>query len=153
VQPAADLLQILGVWCGASPSHAGIYPQNHKLGRRSMDLFQLLRENFAVDSLQIQRSHRSSPNLPLMAAIGNKKAGEGLPLRLFQGVGRRLVRLLLLQLEELVLDAELLAFQIGDRVVVRKGAMDLLIDGAFERCVLLSERLDAILHRHAVSSS
>src|SRR5579862_2121125 len=78
----------------------------------------------------------------------HKKAGEGLPLRLFQGA-RSSARLTLLQLKNLILDAELLALQIGDRVVVGKRTMDLLIDGAFERCVLLSERLDAILHRHA----
>jgi hypothetical protein len=76
-----------------------------------------------------------------------------LPLRLFQGARRNWSRLLFLQLEEFVLDAELLALQIVDRVLVGKRAMDLLIEGAFERCVLFPERLDAILHRHAVSSS
>jgi hypothetical protein len=30
--------------------------------------------------------------------------------------------------------------------------MDLFIDGAFEQSMLLSERLDAIIQRHAVSS-
>src|SRR5262245_9007073 len=57
-----------------------------------------------------------------------------------------------LELEDFVLDAELLALQIGDRIPVRKGTAILLIDGAFQVCVFCFERLDAILQRHARSS-
>jgi hypothetical protein len=66
--------------------------------------------------------------------------------------GMAAARLLPLQLEDFVLDAEFLTLQIVDRVLVGKGPMDLLIDGAFEQSMLLSERLDAIIQRHAVSS-
>src|ERR1700726_1941666 len=62
------------------------------------------------------------------------------------------VRLLPLQLEDFVLDAELLTLQIVDRLLVGEGTVDFLIDGAFEQSMLLSERLDAIVQRHAVSS-
>jgi len=65
---------------------------------------------------------------------------------------RRAVRLLPLQLEDFVLDAEFLTLQIVDRLLVGEGTVDLLIDGAFEQSMLLSERLDAIVQRHAVSS-
>ena len=58
-----------------------------------------------------------------------------------------------LELEDFVLDAELLALQIGDGVVVGKGTPVLLIDGALELSMLRSERLDAILQRHAFSSA
>jgi hypothetical protein len=57
-----------------------------------------------------------------------------------------------LELEDFVLDAELLALQIGDRIPVRKGTAILFIDGAFQFCVLCLERLDAIPQRHARSS-
>ena len=62
------------------------------------------------------------------------------------------MRLLPLQLEDFVLNAEFLALQIVYRLLVGKGAMDLFIDGAFEQSMLFSERLDAIIQRHAVSS-
>ena len=65
--------------------------------------------------------------------------------------GAAAMRLLPLQLEDFVLDAELLALQIVYRLLVGKGAMDLFIDGAFEQSMLFSERLDAIIQRHAVS--
>jgi hypothetical protein len=60
--------------------------------------------------------------------------------------------LLSLQLENFVFNAELLALQIVDHVLVRQRPMVFLIEGPFQRGVLFSERLDAILHRHAVSS-
>jgi hypothetical protein len=66
--------------------------------------------------------------------------------------GMAAARLLPLQLEDFVLDAEFLTLQIVDRVLVRKGAVDLFIDSAFEQSMLLSERLDAIIQRHAESS-
>jgi len=52
-----------------------------------------------------------------------------------------------LELEDFVLDSELLALQIGARIPVRKGTPVLLIDGAFELCMLCFQRLDAILQR------
>ena len=55
-----------------------------------------------------------------------------------------------LELEDFVLDAELLALQIGDGVVVGKGTPVLLNDGALELSKLRSERHDAILQRHAL---
>src|SRR5262245_56207812 len=57
-----------------------------------------------------------------------------------------------LELGDFVLDAELLALQIGDRILVWKGTANLLIDGVFQFCVLCFERLDAIPQRHARSS-
>src|SRR4051794_34399904 len=63
--------------------------------------------------------------------------------------GRRYgVRLLPLQRENLVLDAEFLTLQIVHRVLIGQGTMDFLVYGAFERCMFLAERLDAILQRH-----
>jgi hypothetical protein len=64
--------------------------------------------------------------------------------------GRRR-NLLALELNEFVLDAKFLALQIVNRRLVGQGPLGFLIDGAFERCVLFFERLDAILLRHAVS--
>ena len=57
-----------------------------------------------------------------------------------------------LQLKDFVLDTELLTLQIGDRVAVWKRTLVLLIDGAFERGMLLFQRLDAIVQRHTWSS-
>jgi len=81
---------------------------------------------------------------------GNKKAGEDALSGFFGTITA--MRLLPLQLEDFVLDAEFLALQIVDRLLVGKGTMDLFIDGAFEGSMLFSERLDAIVQRHAVSS-
>src|SRR5437868_5629222 len=81
----------------------------------------------------------------------NKKAGEAGLSGFFSGVASA-ARLLPLQLEDFVLDAELLTLQIVDRLLIGQGTVDLLIDGAFERSMLFSERLDAIVQRHAVSS-
>jgi hypothetical protein len=94
-------------------------------------------------------------NDPSRSPVGRgprqQKSREGEPLRLFQGAsGAR--RLLSLQLENFVFDTELLALQIVYRVMVRQRPMDFFIEGSFERRVLFPERLDAILHRHAVSS-
>ena len=52
--------------------------------------------------------------------------------------------------ENLILDAEFLALQIRDSVLVGKGTPVLLIDGALELSMLRSQRLDAILQRHAL---
>ena len=57
-----------------------------------------------------------------------------------------------LQLVDFVLDAQLLTLQVVDRVLVGKRSLVLLIEGTFERGVLLLQRLDAILQRHAHSS-
>src|SRR5204863_4910950 len=53
-----------------------------------------------------------------------------------------------LERENFVLDAEFLALQIVDRLLIGKRTMDFLIEGAFEHGMFLSERLDAILQRH-----
>ena len=55
-----------------------------------------------------------------------------------------------LELNEFVLDAEFLAFQIVDCRLIGQRTVSFLIDGALERCMLFSERLDTILLRHAV---
>jgi len=86
-----------------------------------------------------------------VADHGNKKAGEAGLSGFCEGASRARA-LLFLQLENLVFDLELLALQIVYRIVVRQRPMDFLIEGSFERRVLFPERLDAILHRHAVSS-
>jgi hypothetical protein len=52
------------------------------------------------------------------------------------------------KLDEFVFDAQLLTLQIGDRILVRKRMLALLVDRAFERGVPLAQRLDAILRRH-----
>jgi hypothetical protein len=67
------------------------------------------------------------------------------PLRTAKGRG---VRLLPLQRENFVLDAEFLALQIVHRLLIWQGTVDFLIESAFEQGMLLAERLDAILHRH-----
>jgi hypothetical protein len=54
-----------------------------------------------------------------------------------------------LELVDFVLDAELLALQIVDCVLIGKRTLVFLIESAFECGVLLLERLDAILQRHA----
>ena len=53
-----------------------------------------------------------------------------------------------LELVDFVLDAELLTLQIVDRVLIGKRTLVFVIESAFELCVLLLERLDAILQRH-----
>ena len=45
---------------------------------------------------------------------------------------------------DFILDAEFLTLQIVDRRLIGKWAMGFLIDGAFKRCMLFFERLDAI---------
>src|SRR5437588_12459143 len=60
--------------------------------------------------------------------------------------------LLALQLDDFVLDAEFLTLQIVDRLLVGKGTMVFFIDGAIERSMLFSKRLDAIMQRHALPS-
>jgi hypothetical protein len=45
---------------------------------------------------------------------------------------------------DFILDTELLTLQIVDRRLIGERAMGFLIDGAFERCMLFFERLDAI---------
>src|SRR6516165_8873638 len=86
-----------------------------------------------------------------MYAGRKRKAGSGLEspglARVRFGEPRRSAPL---ELEDFVLDAELLALQIGDGVVVGKGTPVLLIDGALKLSMLCSERLDAILQRHAL---
>ena len=80
-----------------------------------------------------------------------QKAGGQVLARLWGSVTERL-RSVPLELADLVLYAELLTLQVVDRVLVGKGTLVLLIEGAFERGVLFLERLDAILQRHARSS-
>jgi hypothetical protein len=90
------------------------------------------------------------------AAIGRTLRGATvvLPTASFRRVGPlRRLRSGPLELEDFILDTELLALQICDRVLVREGTAILLIDGAFQFGVLCSERLDVILQRHARSSS
>jgi hypothetical protein len=48
------------------------------------------------------------------------------------------------ELEDFVLDVEFLALQILDRRLIGERAVAFLIDGAFERCMLFFECLDAI---------
>jgi hypothetical protein len=57
-----------------------------------------------------------------------------------------------LELAYFVLDAELLTLQIVDCVLIWKRTLVFLIESAFERGMLLLQRLDAILQRHAWSS-
>ena len=83
----------------------------------------------------------------------HSKSREGLGAsRPTEGRGCRGLRSVPLELEDFVLDAELLALQIGDRIPIRQGTAILFIDGAFEFGVLCFQRLDAILQRHALSS-
>ena len=58
-------------------------------------------------------------------------------------------RLVPLQLVDFVLDAELLTLQIVDCILIGERTLDFFIESAFERGMLLLERLDAILQRHA----
>src|SRR5436305_6406249 len=78
---------------------------------------------------------------------GIEKAGEDGPLRLFHWA-LSAARSVPLERENFVLDAEFLALQIVDRLLVRKGTMGFLIEGTLEHGMLLSEFLDAILQRH-----
>jgi hypothetical protein len=48
------------------------------------------------------------------------------------------------ELDDFVLDVEFLTLQILDRRLIGERAVGFLIDGAFERCVLFFECLDAI---------
>src|SRR5579863_6605570 len=109
------------------------------------------RINLQAVKLQPSASHEAGGRSHVVtpAIMTTKKAGEGPASPAFSGRERGSARLLLLQLKDFVLDAELLALQIVDRLLVGKGAVDLLIDGAVEQSMLFSERLDAILHRHA----
>src|ERR1700716_1288643 len=87
---------------------------------------------------------------------------HGRPVKATKKPGRRALRLfyeaaaaawlLALQLDDFVLDAEFLTLQIVDRLLVGKGTMVFFIDGAIERSMLFSKRLDAIMQRHALPS-
>src|SRR5690349_15423991 len=99
-------------------------------------------------STSCQRTSSERLACRVTSGIGaDNGAAKGSPPGIFPDADPRRA-LSSLQLDDFVFKAEFLALQIGDRILVREGAMDLLLDGAFERSVLLSERLDAILHRH-----
>jgi hypothetical protein len=88
-----------------------------------------------------------------MAELRAQKSRETIPLpaALKARIAERL-RSVPLELVDFVLDAELLTLQIVDCVLIGKRTLVFLIESAFERGVLLLERLDAILQRHARSS-
>jgi hypothetical protein len=53
--------------------------------------------------------------------------------------------------DDLVLDSQLLAFEVVDDVHIRERAADFLIDLLFDGAVLCAERLDSIVQRHGSS--
>src|SRR5207237_9009691 len=89
----------------------------------------------------------SAPKTPVKAT---KKPGRTASPAFLQRVTA--ARLLALQLDDFVLDAEFLTLQIVDRLLVGTGTMVFFIDGAIERSMLFSKRLDAIMQRHALPS-
>lgn len=54
--------------------------------------------------------------------------------------------------ENLVFDAELLALEVADRVVIREGPVIFLKDGLLQAGVTGPERLQTILQRHLNAS-
>jgi hypothetical protein len=86
------------------------------------------------------------------AIEAQKKPGEKGPPGFSKSWIAERLRSVPLKLADFVLDAELLTLKIVDCVLIGKRPLVFLIESAFECGVLLFERLDAILQRHARSS-